>query len=254
MEKEKSKLLTILKILSGITIVVVIILFIIAYQIGVEGLKDKSARSTIISGLFSMIGGIAGAFGAYFIAKWQLNVVLDRQYEKEKSKFAWEIRVNKKLEVVQILNTKINDLDDFRKEYLNYNTELNSYLEKKIKQDPNIKEIRLLQGYSEKTVKSIDMLSDILLKFKVLFSYESFYSDAFWNLLVELDEELLDFLKEIAKHFPKKNWEVVRSTDDFLTNWRNENATIGSKFEQLDTKFYNLVDQLNAEISETLPD
>lgn len=253
MGKSENLLVKFLIALAGITIGVVVILTIIAYQIGVDEL-EKPNRIAIISGLLSMFGGIAGAFGAYFIAKWQLNVVLDRQYEKEKSKFAWEIKVNKKLEMVQILNNKINDLDGFRKKYLIYNTELNSYLTKRIEQESNIKEIKLLPAFPQKTLKSIDELSDLLFKFKVLFSYESFYSDDFFEKLSNLDKELFVFFKEIVEHLPNKNWEVVSSTNDLLTKWNNENKKIKEKFNKLDDTFYNLIEHLNNEISETLAD
>ncbi|WDU80020.1 hypothetical protein [Lysinibacillus sp. G01H] len=114
MEKDKSKLLNILKILAGITIFFAIILFIIAYQIGVEGLKDKANRSTIISGLLSMVGGAMGAIGAYTAANLQIRKEREiENFSKLTSELPIQIGVSLELEKI------IAQLD----EYINIQTE-----------------------------------------------------------------------------------------------------------------------------------
>lgn len=226
-------------------------IFAITFQV-IGG--DSPNKAAIIGGILSMFGGTIGALGAYFIAKWQMNVVLERQYEKEKSKFTWEIKVNKKLEVVQILNNKINDLDSFRMEYINYITSLRYYLRKKIDEDPNIKEIKFLQDDSKKSLELIDMLTDLELKFKVLFSYKSFYSEDFLKKLYEFDDYLLEFYKIFMKNISVKNWKIESSTDEFFNNWLEEKDRISNLISDIDSKFYDLVDNLITEISGMLPE
>ncbi|RDV26298.1 hypothetical protein [Lysinibacillus capsici] len=226
-------------------------IFAITFQV-IGG--DSSNKAAIIGGILSMFGGLIGAFGAYFIAKWQMNVLLERQYEKEKSKFTWEIKVNKKLEVISILNNKINELDLFRKEFLSHNSTVRIYLRKMIKENPDIKAITLPQGYIEECEKFLDMITNFALTFQILFSYKSFYSKDFLNLLEKLDKDLLQSYKIIIKDISKNDWEIKCSPEEFYDNWYEEDCKIEKEIHELDTKFLKLLDYLINEVSEMLPD
>lgn len=103
MKKSEDLLVKFLIALAGLTIGVVVVLTIIAFQIGVDEL-EKPNRIAIISGLLSMVGGIAGAFGAYFIAKWQMTNLLDLQFKREHEKMILEIKINKFQEIIYFLN------------------------------------------------------------------------------------------------------------------------------------------------------
>ncbi|KOS60891.1 hypothetical protein FJQ98_20525 [Lysinibacillus agricola] len=82
MNKSEKLLVNVLISLAGLTISVVVVLTIIAYQIGV-GELEKPNRIAIISGLLSMVGGIAGAFGAYFVATYQMKKQIEHDKKKE---------------------------------------------------------------------------------------------------------------------------------------------------------------------------
>lgn len=102
MNKSEKLLVNILIALAGITIGVVVVLTIIAFQIGVDEL-EKPNRVAIISGLLSMFGGIAGAFGAYAVATYQTN----KQFEHEKKKEEIQRKENI-LSILKILE-RLND-------------------------------------------------------------------------------------------------------------------------------------------------
>ncbi|MFE3576886.1 hypothetical protein [Lysinibacillus sp. NPDC059133] len=82
MNKSENLLVKFLIALAALTIGVVIVLTIIAFQIGVNEL-EKPNRIAIVSGLLSMVGGIAGAFGAYFVATYQMNKQIEHEKKKE---------------------------------------------------------------------------------------------------------------------------------------------------------------------------
>lgn len=102
MGKSENLLVKFLIALAGITIGVVVILTIIAYQIGVDDL-EKSNRIAIISGLLSMVGGIAGAFSAYLIARMQLTKQLELQDKKNREMFLAELNIKRAEDALNIL-------------------------------------------------------------------------------------------------------------------------------------------------------
>lgn len=79
MSKSENNLFKFLIILVIITIIAVLSLFIISFQIGV-GKLEQTNTSTIIGGLLSLVGGFAGAMGAYVVARYQV----DQEKKQEK--------------------------------------------------------------------------------------------------------------------------------------------------------------------------
>ncbi|OXS70217.1 hypothetical protein B1B04_18820 [Lysinibacillus sp. KCTC 33748] len=225
-------------------------IFAITFQV-IGG--DSTNKAAIIGGVLSMLGGAIGAFGAYFIARWQMNVLLERQYEKEKNKLAWEIRVNKKLEVVQILNNKINDLDLFWKEYTSHSVDLGLFLERIIAEDPEIKEIELSRDNLNKGMKFIEKLTDFVFAFKIFFSYKSFYSEDFLSLLNEIEDDLIESYTIIIELIPHDHLKIEYSTEEFFNNWFEEKAELDKEIHELNSKFNELLEHLISEISEMLP-
>ncbi|MFJ6264240.1 hypothetical protein ACIQGW_04360 [Lysinibacillus xylanilyticus] len=100
MKKSENILYKVLILLVIITILAVVSLTIISYQIGV-GKLEQTNRSAIIGGLLSMAGGIAGAFGAYFIARMQMKKQLELQYKKEEEKMIKEVKINNYLKLLE---------------------------------------------------------------------------------------------------------------------------------------------------------
>lgn len=82
MSKSEKFLIRLLITLAVFVIGVVVVLTIIAYQIGVDEL-ERPNRIAIISGLLSMVGGVAGAFGAYFVATYQMKKQIEHEKKKE---------------------------------------------------------------------------------------------------------------------------------------------------------------------------
>lgn len=109
--KKTSNIVAIFCFLTAIIFVVT--LYALTFQIiGV----DTSNKATIFSGVMSMIGGFAGALGAYFVASNQMN----KQFEHEKlkgtkQKIETNIQNLKKLELLNI--ETIEFIDFFEEEY-----------------------------------------------------------------------------------------------------------------------------------------
>lgn len=119
MRKSENLLVKFLIALSVITIGVVVVLTIIAYQIGVDEL-EKPNRIAIISGLLSMFGGIAGAFGAYAVATYQTNKKFEHEKRKEDVQKKNQIKKTlKKLELLNDYALKFADafINEFNKSY-----------------------------------------------------------------------------------------------------------------------------------------
>lgn len=116
-KKSEDLLVKILIVLAGLTIGVVVVLTIIAYQIGVDEL-ERPNRIAIISGLLSMFGGIAGAIGAYAIATYQMNRQF--KYDKYKEEKQNKERLLHTLKKIELLNKDTIDfVSHFEKEFVN---------------------------------------------------------------------------------------------------------------------------------------
>lgn len=118
------------KILEIVLICFVIIFLFSLFTLMIQVVgNDSSNKATILSGLLSMIGGAAGAFSAYFIARWQMDKQLDLQYKKEKEKIIVELKINKTNEIINIYNDVLNEIASFEEKWIN----LQSFVNKKRK-------------------------------------------------------------------------------------------------------------------------
>ncbi len=191
MNKSENLLVKFLIALAGITIGVVVILTIIAYQIGVDEL-EKPNRIAIISGLLSMIGGIAGAFGAYLIARMQMTKQLDLQYKKEEEKMIKEIKINNYLKVLEIGDALLQSLIKLNRLLVESTVEINRDNDSFIEQE---KIIRVqLQEVKEQTSKLI--IYKGFYEENQLFHFENITKD-----ITSMEEQVLRKLIEFYKKF-----------------------------------------------------
>ncbi|MGE7131179.1 hypothetical protein [Lysinibacillus xylanilyticus] len=226
-------------------------IFAITFQV-IGG--DSANKAAIIGGVLSMLGGAIGAFGAYFIAKWQMNVLLERQYEKEKSKFTWEIKVNKKLEVIQLLYNKINEFELFKKEYTKYNAKVGFYLRSRRKDDIKINVNVLLQNVLEETKKCNKMMKDFNQTFRVLFTFKSFYSEDFNKIIQSLEDDLLDFYQNLAMYINFLNYPSEEYLVEELYHcWLRDHSKMDDEILIIESKLLAQLDYLMTEVSEMLP-
>gem|GEM_PF-6056701 len=127
MGKGEKKLLFFLSIIACFTFFAVIILTVMAYQIGVDKLEANN-RSVIIGGLFSFGGGAIGALSAYLIARIQLTKQLELQDEKERKRILLEIKMKKAEEVLEILHQTKQSLFEMEDCWMNFQLEVTKYL------------------------------------------------------------------------------------------------------------------------------
>lgn len=81
------------------------------------GIKSGD-KATIISGILSMVGGFAGALGAYFVASYQMNKQFEHEKRKEEKQNIEQILHN--LKKLDLLNKDtINFAEQFESEFTN---------------------------------------------------------------------------------------------------------------------------------------
>lgn len=106
------------KILTGISFLAVSIFVITIWALLVQfiGVQDDD-KATIIAGILGMVGGFAGAMGAYFAAKMQIDTQMERLRDEEKKKarpfiLCNDFRANANLSDVELhTDSKIIDFD-----------------------------------------------------------------------------------------------------------------------------------------------
>lgn len=251
MSKSENLLVKFLIALVGITIGAVVVLSIIAYQIGVDEL-EKPNRIAIIGGLLSMVGGIAGAFGAYFIAKWQMTILLERQDEKDRKKIAWEININKKQEALQILNIKISEFQKLKEEYVKCTITIMDYLEVNDSEDI-INPDTLFSRYADKVETCIESANELEKAYQIIFSYKSFFSGDFAEEIEEFKEKYKEFNSNLFDFLHFSNYMGNEYPfEEFSENWLKEkkkmNQSVGvisfllkEQMKNLDLELFEIV-------------
>lgn len=79
-------------------------------------------QATILSGVLSFLGGVAGAAAAYFIARMQMTEQIDLQFNKEKHKMNLEIEIENLQSALHLLakiRNTIMKIDGFRIDFVN---------------------------------------------------------------------------------------------------------------------------------------
>lgn len=114
--------------LKNIIVIIVGALLIFVVFIAIQlSLNNLTNRATVISGVFSMIGGAVGAFGAYTVAVWQTNQTI---------KYDRVIRIKeKKVEKLEELNRAfvscLITLEDVYKQVFKQRDMIDGLIEKK---------------------------------------------------------------------------------------------------------------------------
>lgn len=255
MNKDESKLLNVLKVLAGITIIVVMILFIIAYQIGVEGLKDETNRSTIISGLLSMIGGIAGAFGAYFIAKNQMTKQLDLHFTREHKKMVLEIKINKVQETIKILKEVLEHYEIIKNLNPIYNNEIEK-LSKMMKIDVDIDDLHQKVYVDKDFYKNGEILMELKEIYKDLFMYKYFLGEnfnvemeLFYNSKIHSFQEKLDYFMALEYFFINGQYANHKvPVNDFGIIWNRNKKIIENEIASVESNLKSQLKELETEL------
>lgn len=89
-----------------ICILLVIFVFtIMSYSLfDLFGNSKDNNQVVIFGGFLGLLGGITGAFSAYFIARMQMTKQLDLQFEKEKDKLVLELEIENGKRKIQLIN------------------------------------------------------------------------------------------------------------------------------------------------------
>ncbi len=117
---------TLKDILGLIAIAFLIFVAYIAIQLS---LNNLDYRATVISGVFSMFGGMVGAFGAYKAAVWQTKKAIERDQE---------LRVKEK---------KVQKLEELKSAFVSCHLTLDDVYEKVSEQNGMVKQV-LEKGYT----------------------------------------------------------------------------------------------------------
>ncbi|PID21903.1 hypothetical protein CSV61_06705 [Sporosarcina sp. P3] len=93
------------KLIEGFALVAAIIFAITIWALLIQFIGvDNANKAAISGGVLSMIGGMVGAFSAYFIAKMQLTKQLELQDIKDRNRILLEVRMHKAEELLDNLN------------------------------------------------------------------------------------------------------------------------------------------------------
>ncbi|WP_312507410.1 hypothetical protein [Lysinibacillus sp.] len=214
MKKSEDLLVKFLIALAGLTIGVVVVLTIIAFQIGVEEL-EKPNRIAIISGLLSMVGGIAGAFGAYFIARMQMTKQLDLQYKKEEEKMIKEIKINNYLKALENGDALLQSLSKLHRLLLESLIDISADDQSFIKYEKNI-------NTQLQEIKALSTKLNI---------YEVFY-----------DQNALFHFKNINKNINSMNTEVLEKWLGYCLNKEDLRKSINN-LESTSKEFAKMIEK-----------
>ncbi|TQR26859.1 hypothetical protein C7Y47_24035 [Lysinibacillus sphaericus] len=200
MSKNENLLVKVLIALAGLTIGVVVVLTIIAFQIGVDEL-EKPNKIAIISGLLSMFGGIAGAFGAYAVATYQLNKQIE--HEKKKEELLYLEQTKKTLKKLEFLNDyAINFIAEFVKDF---NKQYNEEIDFKLKSSETsmLWIVKKINSVNDGLLNEILMLDFLALNHLMNHTYNEII--VFNNLPIEQKSHnlpgLIQIMHELEKDF-----------------------------------------------------
>ncbi|MBG9456996.1 hypothetical protein ABE61_24235 [Lysinibacillus sphaericus] len=253
MEKGKNKLMYLLGAIAGVTFISVIILTIIAYQIGVEKLEQTN-RSTIIGGLLSMAGGIAGAFGAYFIARMQMTKQLELQYKKEREKMILEIRINKVQDVIQIINQIKKEFELMTGEYAGFKVNVNSYLGEENLIFVNMEYLNLRSSEEEWGGECLNSLKKTRNDYQSVFSYKAFLNDDILKIIEIFNEDSLrPLVMELFNFMYFMDYEEsIYNINEFRQMWWEEREKMDLKLLSIQGEMNIQLEYLESELSSLL--
>lgn len=201
-------------------------------------------KATIISGVLSMIGGFAGALGAYFVASNQMN----KQFQKQDKDRVIELRIEKLNETLEIINEFLHVLQLWRGMSLNVEMSVKKCIDKEythvvesdIFVDSNLTEIK-------DQITKLVSLKDTLKKNKI-----------FLSGLTDLEE-----IYESTRFVVDSNQKFTFIFDEFKTVnsiWTSEITPlfneviidINRSYKNLDKEIHNVISLLEDSIKKLL--
>lgn len=218
------------KVLEGFALVTAIIFVITIWALLVQfiGVNDNN-KATIMGGALSMIGGMVGAFSAYFIAKMQMTKQLDLQYKKEEEKMVKEVKISnffKLLEIGDNLLQLINKLHVSLVEGL---------IESLVSQENIVnreKEIRVLvQEIKEQSTRVV--LYKVFFDDRVLNNFPDLpqaikdMEQMVYRMLIDHQQSALEFsAQEVLERVSELNHEINKEVVKVLTKPKEDTAKI----------------------------
>jgi hypothetical protein len=240
------------------TIISSIVLFVISFQIGINDL-DKPNRVTIISGLLSMIGGMVGALGAFFIARMQMTKQIDIQFEKEHKKMIIEIKIIKIQEAIKIYNSLQDKFQLIVNLYNSFNKEVkrNSMYEKNsIDLDDIYKNVYVKLKFQD---KSLDLIKEFSDSFHKLFLYKYYYSEDFNKRIKTFYAHNLElFQRKLDNHMTLDHFDEdvypnhICPITDFQEEWNKVVSNMDWEIEYIKSLLICQLELLEADLFEML--
>lgn len=206
-------------------------------------------QATMYAGFLGLVGGIVGAFSAYFIARMQMTKQLDLQFEKEKHKMVLELELenNKnKIMLISIMKQYIEKLEIFIPDFCNLFDEIKQLelevaeLKLELVEAKELDEFLISHGadrYSiesndeiiEKTKKEIQKKENRLVKLKIDFKeYFENGKELIKNIQSKVTEYLpLEMIDCDETIFCNKNMEVLSIvSENFKGRFTKENIEV----------------------------
>ncbi|OXS70223.1 hypothetical protein B1B04_18850 [Lysinibacillus sp. KCTC 33748] len=213
MEKGEKNLLIFLSALAGATFFAVIILTILAYQIGVEKLEADN-KSVIIGGLFSLGGGAIGALSAYLIARMQLTKQLELQDEKDRKRILLEIKMKKAEEVLEILYQTRSIYFELQGSWAGYLLDQNNYMKNCVR---NKEEVNYDDFLNKGLIGQLELHRDRFInKYGECYIYKSYFKDLITNIEechTEYFKDLTLNINGVLMHFSGTNYRYTNYID-----------------------------------------
>lgn len=189
--------------------------------------------STIISGVLSMIGGFAGAYGAYHFATKQMK----EQFKKQDKDRVIELKILKLNETLELVNEFSHILQVWRG--LIFNVEI-KVKESKEKEYTHLVESQIFNENEKDEIKKnihrLVSIKDSLKKNKI-----------FLSGLTDL-EGIYNSTSEIAE----SNKKFINSFNDFKTSDTMKLSRLGQEFVEVTTEISSSYENLDSEIQRVI--
>lgn len=199
-------------------------------MISVEGSESMDPNtSNIISGVLSMIGGIAGAFGAYYVATVQMK----KQFKKQDKDRVIELKILKLNETLELINEFSHILQVWRGLMLNVEMRIKEFKEKGI---PHIVEASIFYDNEKDEIKKnihrLIFIKDTLKKNKI-----------FLSGLIDLER-----IYNSTSEFTESNKKFIYSFNGFKSDDTMLLTRLGQEFDEVTIEISSSYDNLNSEI------
>lgn len=193
-----------------------------------EGESMDSNTSNIISGILSMIGGLAGAFGAYYVATMQMK----KQFKKQDKDRVIELKILKLNETLELINEFLHILQVWRGLMLNVEMRIRKFKEKGI---THVVEASIFYDNEKDEIKKnihrLVSIKDTLKKNKIFLS-GLIDLEGIYNSTSEFTESNKKFIY---------SFNVFKSDDTIL-------ARLGQEFDEVTIEISSSYDNLDSEI------